>query len=249
LDIQGNGFSLGLMDYHARFFDDALGRFISPDIFTFGGSQGLNRYSYGLNNPVKYTDPSGHCVGPGGHDFPDGNPACNSGGDNGNDNGNNNGDNNGSSNEGNSGNNGGDSDGGNSSCSDPLSRQFNPNCKAVELPKSHSLPLEPASTLSPSQYIQRLVEIDGGLFLISDGLMIISYGTIVIQAALIELAGGEFTGPFSPLVFVDAGLGLAVGFLIVGSGIVVSVSGVYFVYEGITGKNPMGEINLRNKHR
>jgi hypothetical protein len=31
---------------------------------TPGGPQGLNRYSYGLNNPVKYNDPTGHCVGP-----------------------------------------------------------------------------------------------------------------------------------------------------------------------------------------
>jgi hypothetical protein len=26
--------------------------------------QELNRYAYGLNNPVKYTDPTGHCIGP-----------------------------------------------------------------------------------------------------------------------------------------------------------------------------------------
>jgi hypothetical protein len=27
-----------------------------------GSPQMLNRYSYGLNNPVKYTDPTGHCI-------------------------------------------------------------------------------------------------------------------------------------------------------------------------------------------
>jgi hypothetical protein len=27
-----------------------------------GGSQGLNRFSYVLNNPLRLTDPSGYCV-------------------------------------------------------------------------------------------------------------------------------------------------------------------------------------------
>jgi hypothetical protein len=48
------------MDYHARFFDEALGRFISPDSITPGGPQGLNRYAYVLNNPINFIDPSGH---------------------------------------------------------------------------------------------------------------------------------------------------------------------------------------------
>jgi hypothetical protein len=29
-----------------------------------------------MDNPVLYNDPSGHCVGPGGHEFPDGSSAC-----------------------------------------------------------------------------------------------------------------------------------------------------------------------------
>jgi len=33
-----------------------------------------------LNNPIMYNDPSGHCVGAQGHEFPDGHPACNVGG-------------------------------------------------------------------------------------------------------------------------------------------------------------------------
>jgi hypothetical protein len=37
-----------------------LGRFIQPDTITPGGPQGLNRFSYTLNNPLRYTDPSGH---------------------------------------------------------------------------------------------------------------------------------------------------------------------------------------------
>jgi hypothetical protein len=32
---------------------------LSPDNYTQGGSQGENRYSYVLNNPLKYSDPSG----------------------------------------------------------------------------------------------------------------------------------------------------------------------------------------------
>ena len=39
-----------------------MGRFISPDsiIAEPGSSQGLNRYAYANNNPVKSSDPSGH---------------------------------------------------------------------------------------------------------------------------------------------------------------------------------------------
>jgi hypothetical protein len=29
-----------------------------------GNPQSLNRYSYGLNNPLKYVDPTGHAAGP-----------------------------------------------------------------------------------------------------------------------------------------------------------------------------------------
>jgi hypothetical protein len=32
---------------------------LSPDNYVQGGSQGENRYSYVLNNPLKYSDPSG----------------------------------------------------------------------------------------------------------------------------------------------------------------------------------------------
>jgi len=61
LDAQGNEFSLGLMDYKARFYDPSLRKFIQPDtIIAGGGSQALNRYAYGFNNPSRFTDPSGH---------------------------------------------------------------------------------------------------------------------------------------------------------------------------------------------
>jgi hypothetical protein len=42
--------------------DATIGRFISPDTVTQDPSnpQTLNRYSYCVNNPLKYTDPTGH---------------------------------------------------------------------------------------------------------------------------------------------------------------------------------------------
>ncbi len=61
LDMQGNSFSLGLMDYNARFYDESLGRFISPDsIVPDGNPQSLNRYSYVQNDPIGLNDPTGH---------------------------------------------------------------------------------------------------------------------------------------------------------------------------------------------
>jgi hypothetical protein len=43
-------------------YDPTIGRFISADtvIPSMANPQCLNRYSYCLNNPLKYTDPSGH---------------------------------------------------------------------------------------------------------------------------------------------------------------------------------------------
>ncbi len=53
---------MGLMDYRARMYSPWLGRFIQPDTIVpgAGNSQAWNRFSYTLNNPVNYTDPSGH---------------------------------------------------------------------------------------------------------------------------------------------------------------------------------------------
>ena len=57
--------SATLMYYNARYYDTTLGRFISADTLVpqAGDPQALNRYSYVGNNPLKYTDPSGHCWG------------------------------------------------------------------------------------------------------------------------------------------------------------------------------------------
>jgi RHS repeat-associated protein len=48
--------------YGSRAYDPALGRFVCPDTIVPrpGDPQSLNRYSYVLNNPLKYRDPSGH---------------------------------------------------------------------------------------------------------------------------------------------------------------------------------------------
>ncbi|NWG34981.1 MAG: RHS repeat-associated core domain-containing protein [Chloroflexi bacterium] len=50
----------GLMFYNARWLDVSIGRFAQADSIVPGGVQGLDRYAYGLNNPSRYTDPSGH---------------------------------------------------------------------------------------------------------------------------------------------------------------------------------------------
>ncbi|MGI2336859.1 MAG: RHS repeat-associated core domain-containing protein [Dehalogenimonas sp.] len=54
--------STGLYYYGARYYDPTIGRFISADtiVQNFTNPQTLNRYSYTINNPLKYTDPSGH---------------------------------------------------------------------------------------------------------------------------------------------------------------------------------------------
>ena len=62
-----NFMSFGLMDYGGgtRFYSPLLGRFISPDTVIDGCYEtpiGLNRYAYTRNNPLKYTDPTGHIV-------------------------------------------------------------------------------------------------------------------------------------------------------------------------------------------
>jgi RHS repeat-associated protein len=52
----------GLYYYGARFYDPAIGRFISADTIVPGpyNPQALNRYSYVLNSPLIYIDPTGH---------------------------------------------------------------------------------------------------------------------------------------------------------------------------------------------
>jgi RHS repeat-associated protein len=54
----------GLYYYNARYYDPNIGRFISPDTFVqeYTNPQTWNRYSYVLNNPLRYKDPLGHFV-------------------------------------------------------------------------------------------------------------------------------------------------------------------------------------------
>ena len=51
----------GLINMNARLYDPLLGRFLSPDSYVQNpyDAQNFNRYTYCLNNPLKYTDPSG----------------------------------------------------------------------------------------------------------------------------------------------------------------------------------------------
>ena len=55
----------GLYWYASRAYDPAIGRFVSPDtvVPVPFNPQSLNRYSYVYNNPLKYTDPTGHSPG------------------------------------------------------------------------------------------------------------------------------------------------------------------------------------------
>ena len=54
----------GLLYYNARYYDPTTAQFTQPDtIVPDPSSPGdLNRYSYVRGNPVRYTDPSGHCT-------------------------------------------------------------------------------------------------------------------------------------------------------------------------------------------
>ncbi len=51
-----------LINMNARLYDPVIGRFISADsmIPSPYNSQSYNRYAYVLNNPLKYTEPTGH---------------------------------------------------------------------------------------------------------------------------------------------------------------------------------------------
>ena len=48
----------------SRHYDPNTGRFLSADTVqpNAPGTQGYNRYAYVANNPMRYTDPTGHTV-------------------------------------------------------------------------------------------------------------------------------------------------------------------------------------------
>jgi RHS repeat-associated protein len=55
---------LGLIFMEARFYVPGLGRFLSADILVPNPAdpQSYNRYAYVLNNPLGFSDPTGHCA-------------------------------------------------------------------------------------------------------------------------------------------------------------------------------------------
>jgi len=54
-----------LYNMNGRLYDPLVGRFLSPDNYVQlpDFTQNFNRYSYALNNPLKYTDPTGELFG------------------------------------------------------------------------------------------------------------------------------------------------------------------------------------------
>ena len=56
--------AFALIHMNGRIYDPHLGRFLSADPFIqfLASTQGLNRYSYVLNNPLSLTDPSGYFI-------------------------------------------------------------------------------------------------------------------------------------------------------------------------------------------
>lgn len=58
-------FDFGLINMNGRVYDPFMSTFLSPDNYIQApdNSQNFNRYAYCLNNPLKYTDPSGEVFG------------------------------------------------------------------------------------------------------------------------------------------------------------------------------------------
>lgn len=56
--------SMNVIHMNGRIYDPRLGRFMQADVLIEAdATQGLNRYTYVLNNPLTHTDPSGHSIG------------------------------------------------------------------------------------------------------------------------------------------------------------------------------------------
>jgi RHS repeat-associated protein len=57
-ETDGTDDGIAFYDYGARMYNPATGRWLSADTST---TDGPNRYSYVMNNPLGHTDPTGHC--------------------------------------------------------------------------------------------------------------------------------------------------------------------------------------------
>lgn len=57
-------YSFGLINMNGRMYDPVMSSFLSPDNYIQAPdfSQNFNRYAYCLNNPLRYTDPSGESI-------------------------------------------------------------------------------------------------------------------------------------------------------------------------------------------
>ncbi len=57
-------YDFGLINMNGRVYDPVMSTFLSPDNYIQApdNSQNFNRYAYCLNNPLKYTDPSGESI-------------------------------------------------------------------------------------------------------------------------------------------------------------------------------------------
>lgn len=57
-------YSFGLINMNGRVYDPVMSSFLSPDNYIQAPdfSQNFNRYAYCLNNPLRYTDPSGESI-------------------------------------------------------------------------------------------------------------------------------------------------------------------------------------------
>ncbi|HEY2900218.1 MAG TPA: RHS repeat-associated core domain-containing protein, partial [Polyangia bacterium] len=55
---------IGLVNMNGRIYDPLIGRFLSPDptVQFVANLQSFNRYTYVLNNPLRYTDPTGYSL-------------------------------------------------------------------------------------------------------------------------------------------------------------------------------------------